>query len=171
MITARRPLVLGVLALALAQGGRAARAADGPTPVAVFRFDLLDTSLGGEMLGRQPDDTARITRATEATRARFAASEHYRVVDLRPAAAAIERVADMHACGCDRDIARQLGAEVSAVGWVQKVSELILNMNLAVRRVADGAPLGGGSVDLRGNTDESWDRALRRLLERGDLFD
>lgn len=170
MIT-RRPLVLGLLTLASAPGVRAARAAVGRAPVAVFPFDLIDTSLGGEMLGRQPDDTARIVRMTDVTRARFAASKRYRVVDLRPAAAAIDRVADLHDCNCDRDIARSLGAEVSVVGWVQKVSELILNMNLAVRRVADGAPLGGGSVDLRGNTDESWDRGLRSLLRRGDLFD
>jgi hypothetical protein len=31
--------------------------------------------------------------------------------------------------------------------------------------VATGKTLKGGSVDIRGNTDQSWDRGLKYLLE------
>ena len=41
------------------------------------------------------------------------------------------------------------------VGWVQKVSNLILNINIAVYDVASGRRLAGFSVDIRGDTDES----------------
>jgi hypothetical protein len=47
---------------------------------------------------------------------------------------------------------------------VQKVSNLILNINLEVRDVADGHVLRAGSVDIRGNTDETWARGLAWLL-------
>ena len=51
-------------------------------------------------------------------------------------------------------------------GWVQKVSNLILNMNVVVRDTATGEVVSGKSVDMRGNTDESWSRALDWLVRK-----
>lgn len=51
--------------------------------------------------------------------------------------------------------------------WVQKVSNLILNINLEVRS-ENGVTRYRGSVDIRGNTDESWLRGVRRLAENLD---
>ena len=66
--------------------------------------------------------------------------------------------------GCDADFAQKLGAEVSITGTVQKVSNLILNINLYARVVATREPLVAMSVDIRGNTDESWSRGLDYLV-------
>ncbi len=65
---------------------------------------------------------------------------------------------------CEVDFAREIGADVAAFGTVQKVSNLILNENLYMRR-ADGSPFFAQSVDIRGNTDESWERGLRYMLK------
>jgi Protein of unknown function (DUF2380) len=74
-------------------------------------------------------------------------------------------VSSIRGCnGCELDLARQLGAQQLAYGWVQKVSNLILNINLIVEDVATGRQLRAESVDIRGNTDESWSRGLRYLL-------
>jgi hypothetical protein len=51
-------------------------------------------------------------------------------------------------------------------GWVQKVSNLILNMNIVVRDAKTGQVILSKSVDMRGNTDESWSRALDWLVDR-----
>ena len=51
--------------------------------------------------------------------------------------------------------------------WVQKVSNLILNINLEVRS-ASGVTRYRGSVDIRGNPDKSWLRGARRLAENLD---
>jgi hypothetical protein len=48
---------------------------------------------------------------------------------------------------------------------VQKVSDLILNINLVIEDAKTGKQVAGGSVDIRGNTDESWSRGLRFLFE------
>jgi hypothetical protein len=50
-------------------------------------------------------------------------------------------------------------------GWVQKVSNLILEMSIRVYRVADGDLVAADFVSLRGNTDLMWQRAAARLLE------
>jgi hypothetical protein len=66
--------------------------------------------------------------------------------------------------GCDVDLAREVGASISVTGWVQKVSNLILNINVVARDVKTGKTIGAGSVDIRGNTDESWSRGLSYLV-------
>jgi hypothetical protein len=93
----------------------------------------------------------------------------YRVLDPAPAVKLIERLkasSDLRACnGCELDIAKALGAERVALCWVQKVSNLILNINIDVRSAATGETVYAKSVDIRGNTDESWLRGMRRLVD------
>ena len=47
---------------------------------------------------------------------------------------------------------------------VQKVSNLILNMKVYIRDAHTGQLVTSMSVDLRGNTDETWFRAASYLL-------
>ena len=69
----------------------------------------------------------------------------------------------MAANGCDATIARELGADQALTGLVQKVSNLILNINLYLRDSATGDLLNVMSADVRGNTDESWSRGVSWL--------
>jgi hypothetical protein len=74
---------------------------------------------------------------------------------------------DLRTCGgCDAEFGSELGARYSMTGWVQKVSNLILNMNIVVRDAKTGQVILSKSVDMRGNTDESWSRALDWLVDR-----
>jgi hypothetical protein len=61
-------------------------------------------------------------------------------------------------------LARRIGAELAITGTVQKVSNLILNMNIYVRDASSGAIIAAMSADMRGNTDESWSRTLDWLV-------
>jgi hypothetical protein len=49
---------------------------------------------------------------------------------------------------------------------VQKVSNLILNINVRIEDAASGRVLLVRSVDLRGNTDETWRRGMAHLVQR-----
>ena len=72
----------------------------------------------------------------------------------------------LHQCnGCERAIARALEADWVAVGWIQIVSYLIVNLNVVVLDVESGVPVGHAFVDLRGNTERSWRRATVYLLD------
>ena len=55
-------------------------------------------------------------------------------------------------------------------GTVHKVSNLILNINVTVRDAGSGQAVRAGSVDIRGNTDESWLRGVSYLV-RNRLLD
>jgi hypothetical protein len=60
--------------------------------------------------------------------------------------------------------AQQLGADLAITGVVQKVSNLILNMNIYLRDTHTGRLVTAMSADFRGNTDVSWSRTTSYLL-------
>jgi hypothetical protein len=75
------------------------------------------------------------------------------------------QASNLQACGgCDMHLAQRIGAELAITGTVQKVSNLILNMNIYVRDVSSGATTAAMSADMRGNTDETWSRPLDWLV-------
>jgi hypothetical protein len=136
------------------------------TTVAVFPFQLDNTSLQDA----QPAEQARLKAITGQLRAALA-KQGLAPVALGDAAAKAN-AQTITACGdCDLALAKQLGAKLSAIGWVQKVSVLILNINVEIRDVATGRVIAGGSADIRGDTDESWKRGLAFLLQNTLLPD
>ena len=128
---------------------------------ALFPFELYDTSLNGDRGGSRE----RLALLDRELGDLLAKSGRYEPIPLGAAQEKAAEGEDLRTCdGCDVPLARELGADVSVVGWVQKVSELILNINLVMRDVRTGAVVEAGSVDIRGDTDESWSRGLAYLL-------
>jgi len=149
-----------VLALAPAASCSEARAKD-KIKVGFFGFELINTSAEAT----SDAERRRIARLGEVLAQVLTASGRYEIVPLSAQLQAkIAANANITGCnGCELDYAREAGVDVAAFGTVQKVSNLILNENLYMRR-ADGAPYFSRSVDIRGNTDESWERGMRYLL-------
>ena len=158
--------LVAVLLAAVTPATAAQDAATTPTKVVVFPFELVDTSQEGEMDGARADQEARLVKLTTDLKAQLAASGRYEIVELTPVEADHARLAPMRGCnGCDIDLARELGATQGMVGIVQKVSNLILDLAIYVRDVETGRVVQVAKTSIRGNTDESWQRGLRFLVE------
>jgi hypothetical protein len=141
-----------------------ASVSSGAQTVAAFDFELIDTSLEGETNGPRADEQARLIRLSDQLRRRLAESGRFTLLDITPVASEA-RANNLQACGgCDTSLARRIGAEVAITGTVQKVSNLILNVNIYVRDASSGATIAAMSADMRGNTDESWSRTLDWLV-------
>jgi hypothetical protein len=152
---------LAALALSLLL---AAAHADPAPKLAVFDFELLDTSLQGEVSGPRKDEQERLMRAGDQVRKELAESGKFRLVDIGPVNAQAH-ASNLQACGgCDVRYARQLGADLVITGVVQKVSNLILIMNIVVRDVQMERVVAAMSADMRGDTDETWSRATSYLI-------
>jgi len=150
---------------ALAQSAPAPRAA-------VFDFELIDTSLEGEIDGERADQQRRLALISDQLRRLLTESGRYVVVDQRPAASRIAEAGHLYGCnGCAADIARELGADLAVTGTVQKVSNLILNINIYVSDAATGEPIRSMSADIRGNTGKSWSRGVSYLVRNRLLKD
>jgi len=135
-----------------------------PPKLAVFDFELMDTSLQGELDGPRADERDRLMRVSDQVRKELAESGKFQLLEISKVNAAAHG-SNLQACGgCDVQYAQQLGADLAMTGVVQKVSNLILNINIYLRDVHTGALVTSMSVDLRGNTDESWSRATSYLV-------
>jgi hypothetical protein len=136
-----------------------------PLTVAIFEFELIDTSLEGASHGPAPAETARLKLISDLLRNLLSESDRYKVLDLSPALAEIANAGFIHGCnGCDIKIARSLGAERSITGAVIKVSTLILSLNIVERDVATGRTVDLATAQIRGDTDESWSHGVRWLV-------
>ncbi len=128
--------------------------------VAAFDFDIVNTSPAAST----PEEMARLHRLDRQLHDDLA--HRYVLADITPVRGRLANVASIRGCnGCELDLARQVGAGLAAYGWVQKVSNLILNINLVIEDAASGRVIKADSVDIRGNTDDSWRRGLKYLLE------
>ena len=132
--------------------------------VAVFDFELIDTSLDGEKNGPRADEQQRIELISNTLRSRLGANDKFQVVDIAPVNAKAHAVHLQECGGCDADLAAKVGGTLSITGTVQKVSNLILNMSIYVRDVASGRVVAAMNADMRGNTDESWSRTVDWLV-------
>ena len=140
---------------------------------AIFPFSMDDTSLQGSEEGLPAAERERLKKLDAILVQMLTDTGKFTPVDtgkvppdqLAAIQAASARLKVWDCNGCDVDEARKLDAQVSVAGWVQKVSRLILNVNVTIRDVADNRLLYGGSVDIRGDTDESWTRGLRYLIK------
>jgi hypothetical protein len=132
--------------------------------VAVFDFELIDTSLEGAIRGARLDEQERLARLSDQLRQLLRDAGRFLLVDITPIASEAQ-ASNLQACGgCDIQLARRMGAELAITGTVQKVSNLILNMNIYVRDASSGATIAAMSADMRGNTDVSWSRTLDWLV-------
>jgi hypothetical protein len=154
---------LVVVALLMLTGWTPTYAAE-PPRLAVFDFEMIDTSLQGEIYGPREDERDRLLRVGDELRKELGESGKFQILDISPVNVAAHQ-SNLQACGgCDVKLAQQLNADFEITGVVQKVSNLILNVNVFLRDVHTGRLVAAASADMRGNTDESWSRATRYLI-------
>ena len=136
--------------------------AHGAGKVAVFEFELEHGDLVPGVPSKKEAEDKRRETVSERLRDHLAKSG-FEVVDTRPFAEKAA-AANLQACGdCADDFARELGADYAFTGVVYKVSELVLSMSVLVHDAATSQPVAVATVDMRGNTDESWRRAIDYL--------
>ena len=133
-----------------------------PPKAAVFDFQLADQGA----LGPTDADRARLAPLSDLLRSLLKDSGRYEIVSTDPVKEEVTKGSDLRRCnGCGEEYARKLGADVAITGEIQKVSNLILNINVYVKDLRSDKPEQAYSVDIRGNNDTSFDRGLRYLVK------
>jgi len=135
--------------------------------IAFFGFEFINTSL-------EPTSEAerrRLAMVGDVLVHMLVESGRYQIAPLSDALKSkIAQSSKITGCnGCQIDWAREAGADLAVWGTVQKVSNLILNENVYMDAVKDGRQFFARSVDIRGNTDQSWERGIRYLVRHNLL--
>lgn len=132
--------------------------------ILVADVELVDLAPPGDRYD-EAEDAARATMLSQRIRSSVVSSKHYRVIN-RGEADRKPPHSYSNCTACFMDWARQRGADFVLVTSVQKESRLILAVNMALIDVAHpDKAAGGGSVELRGDTDETWLAGSRLMLD------
>ncbi|MEJ2593020.1 MAG: DUF3280 domain-containing protein [Candidatus Thiodiazotropha sp.] len=71
----------------------------------------------------------------------------------------------IHNCNhCEIDLAKQLGGDKVMVGWVYKMSLLILTLHIEIKDVASERTLLSKAYDFRGDNEKAWRRAAQYMV-------
>lgn len=133
--------------------------------VAFLGLVFIDTSTEGAYNGVREDESARLALLEELVETRFR-EEGLTLLDLAPIAEELDNTVNVANCyGCELRMAAKLDADYVLVGVVQKVSNLIIAMNLVMRDVETSEVVRARSVDVRSNTDASWLRGMRYIMK------
>ncbi|VTZ51247.1 conserved hypothetical protein [Methylocella tundrae] len=157
-----------LLLMSIVVGGSIIAAA--PTPSApVKSVAFLGVQFINDNEGQEPTtdaERARLASIEELFKSKLEASGRYKFIPM-PAEikAKIAAGSPIGQCGgCGIDYGKQLGGDLIAWVVVQKVSNLILNINVYMADVATKKMTFVHSVDIRGNTDESWTRGMTYMV-------
>ena len=154
-----------VLLASVAIGGRSTAAAPARKTVAMLSVQFLNDH--ADLEPTTDAERARLASIEQLFKSELEASGRYSFVSI-PSDLAAKMAAgpEMGNCGgCEFRYGEQLGADLAAWMTVQKVSDLILNINVYMADIATRKMTFVRSVDIRGNTDKSWTRGLTYLVK------
>jgi hypothetical protein len=153
--------VLGVLLLSAS-----ADAADKPTPVkiAVFDFELEDTSPAAALLAKATSSAATMDTVSSEARRELARSGRYDLINVTKVDAPAVRARSLRNCGgCEAGIALQLGADQSLFGVLQRVTQTDYYVVVQIRDARSGKVLDQEEANFAGS-EEGWASGVRMLI-------
>lgn len=132
---------------------------------AILPFDMRDASQDGEIVPQyKPADLARLKLVADELKSLMAKDGRYEVMDLTPLAAEIDKAYPFSKCdGCDLELGQKAGADLAVMGYVDKLSDALISLQIFVRDVKSGEMVKTMSAEIRGNTDELWLHGIRYL--------
>lgn len=165
-LLARRWLIVGgLIALAFVGALPVAFAGQAPPTLAVLPFEIEDTS--GET-GPPDRHQNMLTRTTALTAEAITASNLFSAVPEAKVSAAIAEInsgTHLRRCnGCELDIAKHAGARYVLVGWIYKVSTLVLTLHVDMKDTATGKLVYARVFDFRGDNERAYQHAVRTMV-------
>ncbi len=158
---------LPVLAVLLGLSAPSGAAENTPSRIAVFAFELDDFSGGAGIAGDAASDRRHLDEATDEARRLIVANARYALVDVAPAAGEEVRTRTLYRChGCDADVARALGADLSLVGVVTRISRTEFTLRIELRDARSGELVLVRSSGLRMGADYAWSRGARSVVRQ-----
>ncbi len=135
-----------------------------PIKLAVFDFELEDTSAGASLTNAA--DAVQLGLVTTEVRKLIEQSGRYRLVDVSHADAEAVKAHGLGKCdGCDAAVASKLDAEQSLIGIVTRISRMEYQVTYRIRDARTGSVIATEQTGLRMGADYSWTRGATALIK------
>ena len=161
------PQIWSVAFLALGIAVAPVRAQDtepAPVKIAVFDFELEDSTPSAALLSKPTTGAAAMDKVSNAAREELARSGHFIVIDASKSDAKPVAQKALRDCdGCEAGIAQQLGAQQSLIGVVSKVTQTDYYVVIRIRDARTGKILDQQEANFAGD-EQGWATGVRMLI-------
>lgn len=135
-----------------------------PVKIAVFDFELDDSSPSAVQLGKPETAASTMEKVSAAARDELAHSGRYVVIDAGKVAAKSVGQKTLTDCGgCEAAIAQRLGAQQSLIGLVRKVTQTDYYLMVRIRDARTGKVLDEEEANFAGD-ETGWASGARMLI-------
>jgi hypothetical protein len=157
-----------IVTVALSLGFAPAFATDAanrtPVKIAVFEFELEDSSPPAVLLNQPVSSAALMDRVSGAAREELTRSGRYLVIDASKADTQSVAAKGLRNCdGCEAGVATQLGAEQSLIGVISKVTATDYYVVIQIREARTGKVLDSEGALFAGD-EQGWPSGVRMLI-------
>lgn len=160
-----RTVAIYLMLIGLAQ----ASFASGAAKTAIFPFEMvIEQQMGSVGLPPVPNEAerSRLELVTEELTRLLKETGKYEPLDLSSVNSDIEERSPFNTCdGCEAEVAKKAGAELSVLGVVHEATAVLLNVSIFVRNTGDGTLRNSMAVSIHENDDKGWLRAVRWLVK------
>lgn len=162
----RQAFAVSLVALSIVAAIQPSEAAEpDPIKIAVFHFELNDTSAGGGVISQDAIDSENLTKSTEEARRLLSASGRYSIVDTTSAMDEVLAAGGiLHCKGCEGQLAKRLGADQSMVGVVGRVNRTEYTLQILVRDAQTNEIVSNDFTGLRMGANYAWPRGVKSLM-------
>ncbi|MGH6925098.1 MAG: DUF3280 domain-containing protein [Propylenella sp.] len=160
-------VLLALLGSVVSQAAAQNAAGQPVVKIAVFDFELQDSSPGGGIIAQDAHDTRYLAEATEMAERLLVESGRYSLVETEDAGIQGEAPRGIRNCdGCEAPAAQKLGAEQAMIGVVNRISRAEYTLAIRVSDAETGQVLSNDFTNLRMGSNDSWPRAVRSLMRQ-----
>ncbi len=136
-------------------------AANGKQTIAFFGFRFINSS----SMPPSEGEPNRIKLLDTSVKEKLTASGHFSVLPVSDEILAeIAKEQHFGECQCEAEFGKRVGAKLMGWGTVEKISDVLLTINLYIADVDTNQFKFVKNVNIRDNDDASWLRGLRWLL-------
>jgi hypothetical protein len=157
-------IVIAALSLGFAPVFATGAADPAPVKIAVFEFELEDSSPPAVLLNQPVSGAALMDKVSGAAREELMQSGRYLVIDASKADTQSVAAKGLRNCdGCEAGVATQLGAEQSLIGVISKVTATDYYVVIQIRDARTGKVLDSEGALFAGD-EQGWPSGVRMLI-------
>ncbi len=135
--------------------------------IAVFDFEIEDSSAGGGVVALDSYDKLYLAQATDMAKRLLVESGRYSLIDTKGAGAAAALAHGLRNCGgCEAHLAQNLGGDQAMIGIVNRISRAEFTAFIRIVDARSGATVSKSFTNLRMGANDSWPRGVKWLMNK-----
>jgi len=136
------------------------------TKIAVFDFELEDTSAGGGLIPPDSYDIQYLGQSTEQAKRLLTESGRYELVRTDQADLTATKQHGIRNCGdCEGKIAQQLGSHQAMLGVITRINRTEYTLLIKITDAQTGSVISTSYTNLRMGANYAWPRGVKWLME------